>query len=247
MWVSLEGFGACSQEHLQGIHLIFIITVKHTFLPHLPISCHVTSFISFQVHIRADSLSRQLNISPCKTHSFCALLSACQLCFLLSTRSGSDFFSVSRSLDTLLLFLCTQIDFPPCYILPDYYCHRPDGCLLCNTNTGCYHNSLVPARITKAESVMRLDRNQYLLPCLHVCACTMGFFGPCYDNLHHQNTSLFAFTHLMPREISFQLKQLPWDSFLTVNDKLHNVQLCIWFTISISMCAKNYYFLHETE
>ena len=149
----------------------------------------------------------------------------------------------------LLLFLCTQIEFPPCYILPHYYCQRPDGCLLCNTNTACYHNSVVPAQITKAGLVMWLDRNQYLLPCLHVCAWTMGLFGPCYDNLHHQNTSLFAITHRVPREISFQL-QLPWEGFLTVNDKLHNVHLCIWLHLQYLWVPKVIvlgFFLHDTK
>lgn len=56
----------------------------------------------------------------------------------LAPAAGQACSPALMGLDTLLLFLSAQIDFPRYHTPPDYYCCRHDGWALCNANIGCY-------------------------------------------------------------------------------------------------------------
>lgn len=147
-------------EHLTGFSSVIFIMARQTSPPLL--STHLSqsqpphppasTFISFQVHIMVYHpwLSEPTAESlPCRAH-----LNSVLCCLHASSASYVYYRGLSsHGLDTLLLFLYSQIDFPWYNILRDFYCHRPTDCLLCNTNTGCYHNGRGPSRVSAARSL----------------------------------------------------------------------------------------------
>lgn len=130
--------------------------------------------------------------------------------------------------------------------------------MLCNNNTGCYHNGPIPAQVTTTAVLRTVMTNM----CFHVCTWAIRSFGPCCDNLHHSTTktqlSLFSLseflfhsqiqnTHAKCRHnahkhilqvcrSTYAQEHTLKTSLLTVTGKLHNECLCYLVTLLYFEC-----------